>query len=96
MKEQSTGQLTFGAGYSTSLGPLGNIGLRERNLLGKGQDLSADITISGKRSSGSISFTDPYFLDKDVSAGVDLFFDVSIPGPIARTSSVMPSAWATT
>src|SRR6185369_6351488 len=27
-----------------------------------------------KRSSGSISFTDPYFLDKDVSAGVDLFY----------------------
>src|SRR6185369_2745084 len=45
VKEQSTGQLTFGAGFSTSLGPLGNIGLRERNLLGKGQDVSADITI---------------------------------------------------
>jgi outer membrane protein insertion porin family len=74
VKEQSTGELTFGAGYSTSLGPLGNIGLRERNLLGKGQDARIDLTISGKRSAGSISFTDPYFLDKDVSAGVDLFF----------------------
>jgi outer membrane protein insertion porin family len=81
VKEQSTGQLTFGAGFSTSLGPLGNIGLRERNLLGKGQDVSADITISGKRSSGSISFTDPYFLDKDISAGVDLFFRRLDPGP---------------
>jgi len=80
VKEQSTGQLTFGAGFSTSLGPLGNIGLRERNLLGKGQDVSADITISGKRSSGSISFTDPYFLDKNVSAGVDLFFRRLDPG----------------
>ena len=80
VKEQSTGQLTFGAGYSTSLGPLGNIGLRERNLLGKGQDVSADITISGVRSSGSISFTDPYFLDKNVSAGVDLFFRRLDPG----------------
>ncbi|HVY99359.1 MAG TPA: outer membrane protein assembly factor BamA [Dongiaceae bacterium] len=81
VKEQSTGELTFGAGFSTSLGPLGNIGLRERNLLGKGQDVSADITISGKRSSGSISFTDPYFMDKDVSAGVDLFFRRLDPGP---------------
>ncbi|MES1151555.1 MAG: outer membrane protein assembly factor BamA [Dongia sp.] len=80
VKEQSTGQLTFGAGFSTSLGPLGNIGLRERNLLGKGQDASADITISGKRSSGSISFTDPYFLDKDISAGFDLFFRRLDPG----------------
>jgi outer membrane protein insertion porin family len=74
VKEQSTGELTFGAGYSTSLGPLGNIGLRERNLLGKGQDARIDLTISGKRSAGSISFTDPYFLDKDVSAGFDLFY----------------------
>ena len=81
VKEQSTGELTFGAGFSTSLGPLGQVGLRERNLLGKGQDLRADITISGKRSSGSISFTDPYFLDKDVSAGVDLFFRRLDPGP---------------
>jgi outer membrane protein insertion porin family len=74
VKEQSTGELTFGAGYSTNLGPLGNIGLRERNLLGKGQDARIDLTISGKRSSGSISFTDPYFMDKDISAGVDLFY----------------------
>jgi outer membrane protein insertion porin family len=81
VKEQSTGELTFGAGYSTSLGPLGNIGLRERNLLGKGQDASANITISGKRSSGEVSFTDPYFLDKNVSAGVDLFFRRLDPGP---------------
>jgi outer membrane protein insertion porin family len=74
VKEQSTGELTFGAGYSTNLGPLGNIGLRERNLLGKGQDARIDLTISGKRSSGSVSFTDPYFMDKDISAGVDLFY----------------------
>ncbi|WP_395021595.1 outer membrane protein assembly factor BamA [Dongia sp.] len=74
VKEQSTGELTFGAGYSTSLGPLGSIGLRERNLLGKGQDARIDLTISGKRSAGSISFTDPYFLDKHVSAGFDLFY----------------------
>jgi outer membrane protein insertion porin family len=74
VKEQSTGELSFGAGYSTSLGPLGSIGLRERNLLGKGQDARIDLTISGKRSSGSISFTDPYFLDKDISAGIDVFY----------------------
>ena len=74
VKEQSTGELSFGAGFSTSLGPLGSVGLRERNFLGKGQDAQANITISGKRSSGSLSFTDPYFLDKNISAGVDLFF----------------------
>ncbi len=34
--EKSTGELSFGAGFSTADGPLGNVGVRERNLLGKG------------------------------------------------------------
>ncbi|MEZ5831551.1 MAG: outer membrane protein assembly factor BamA, partial [Dongiaceae bacterium] len=71
--EKSTGELSFGAGFSTADGPLGNVGLRERNLLGKGYDLRAQLNISGRRSTADISFTDPYFLDKDLSAGFDIF-----------------------
>ncbi len=81
VQEKSTGQLTFGAGFSTSDGPLGNVGLRERNLLGKGYDLSVQLNVSGKRSTADISFTDPYFLDKELSAGFNLFhrrFDVDV------------------
>ncbi len=71
--EKSTGELSFGAGFSTADGPLGNVGLRERNLLGKGYDLRAQFNISGRRSTIDISFTDPYFLDKELSAGFDVF-----------------------
>lgn len=71
--EKSTGELNFGAGFSTADGPLGTIGVRERNLLGKGQDLRLNFTLSGKRSQVDLSFTDPYFLDKELSAGFDLF-----------------------
>ncbi|MBL8708887.1 MAG: outer membrane protein assembly factor BamA [Rhodospirillaceae bacterium] len=71
--EKSTGELNFGAGFSTADGPLGSVGVRERNLLGKGQDLRANFTLSGKRSQLDVSFTDPYFMDKELSAGVDLF-----------------------
>ncbi len=71
--EKSTGELTFGAGFSTVDGPLGNVGLRERNLLGKGYDLRAQLNISGRRSTIDVSFTDPYFLDKELSAGFDVF-----------------------
>ena len=35
--EQSTGEISFGAGFSTTAGVLGDISVRERNLLGKGQ-----------------------------------------------------------
>ncbi|MGH6893842.1 MAG: outer membrane protein assembly factor BamA, partial [Dongiaceae bacterium] len=71
--EKSTGELSFGAGFSTADGPLGNVGMRERNLLGKGYDLRAQLNVSGRRSTVDVSFTDPYFLDKELSAGVDVF-----------------------
>jgi outer membrane protein insertion porin family len=73
VQEKSTGSLSFGAGFSTADGPLGTVGLQERNLLGKGQDLSVQVQISGKRSGGSITFTDPYFLDKEMSATFGIF-----------------------
>jgi outer membrane protein insertion porin family len=52
---------------------LGNIGIRERNLLGRGQDLRLNFTISGVDSQVYLSFTEPYFLDRNLSAGFDLF-----------------------
>jgi outer membrane protein insertion porin family len=73
VEEQSTGDLSFGAGFSTESGPLGNIGLRERNLLGRGQDLRVNFTISGVDSQIDLSFTEPYFLDRNLAAGFDVF-----------------------
>lgn len=73
VEEQSTGDLTFGAGFSTNVGPLGSIGIRERNLLGRGQDLRLDLTVSGERSEIDLSFTEPYFLDNELAAGFDVF-----------------------
>jgi outer membrane protein insertion porin family len=71
--EQSTGEISIGAGFSTSDGPLGDFSIRERNLLGRGQDLRLGATLSGKRQEYDISFTEPYFMDRDMSAGVDLY-----------------------
>lgn len=73
VEEQSTGELTVGAGYSTADGPLGEVAIRERNLLGRGQDLRLATTISGRRQQFDISFTEPYFLDRNIAAGIDLF-----------------------
>jgi outer membrane protein insertion porin family len=71
--EQSTGELSVGAGFSTADGPLADFSIREKNLLGKGQDLSLSTTIAGKRTEFDLSFTEPYFMDRDLAAGVDLF-----------------------
>ncbi len=77
VEERATGEITFGVGFSTSEGPLGNISVRERNLLGRGQDLRLDFTLSGVKSQLLLSFTEPYFLDKNVSAGFDVYRTVT-------------------
>jgi len=73
VEEQSTGEVSLGAGFSTSDGPLADFRIRERNLLGKGQDLGLSAVVAGSRTEFDLSFTEPYFLDRDLSAGVDLF-----------------------
>lgn len=71
--EQSTGEISVGGGFSTSDGPLADVSLRERNFLGKGQDVSLSSTVAGKRTEFDFSFTEPYFMNRDIAAGVDLF-----------------------
>ena len=73
VKEQSTGEISFGAGYSSSAGLLGDISLRERNLLGRGQDLRLGLQIGERQRRFDLGFTEPYFLDRKLSAGFDLF-----------------------
>ncbi|MPZ10455.1 MAG: outer membrane protein assembly factor BamA [Kiloniellaceae bacterium] len=73
VEEQSTGDVTFGAGFSSADGPIGNIGVRERNLLGRGQDLRVGFTLAGAATELDFSFTEPYFLDRNLAAGVDLY-----------------------
>jgi outer membrane protein insertion porin family len=71
--EQSTGELSIGGGFSTTDGPLADIRIRERNLLGKGQELSASATVAGEKTEFDVSFTEPYFLERDLSVGFDAF-----------------------
>src|SRR5713226_9634445 len=73
VEEQSTGELSLGGGFSTTDGPIGDVSLRERNLLGKGQDLRIGLTLSARSQQVDLSFTEPYFLDRNIAAGFDLF-----------------------
>lgn len=73
VQEKSTGDLNFGVGFSSSDNVLLDASIRERNLLGQGKDLKLGGTVSRRRNQVDLSFTDPYFLDMDMSAGFDLF-----------------------
>lgn len=73
VEEQSTGEFSVGVGYSTAEGPLTNIGIRERNLLGTGDDLRLNTLVAFLTQQADLSFTEPYFLDRNLAAGFDLF-----------------------
>lgn len=73
VEEQSTGELSIGAGFSSDSGPIGDIAILERNLLGKGQFLQLRLSLSGDRQQIDLRFTEPYFLGRNLSAGIDLF-----------------------
>ncbi len=73
IEEQSTGEFSVGVGFSTTDGPLADIGIRERNLLGEGKDLRVDAVVAQFTQQIDLSFTDPYFLDRNLAAGFDLF-----------------------
>ena len=71
--EKSTGELSFGAGYSTSDGALGDVRLTERNLLGTGRSATANFRLSRRTQQIDFSLTEPYFLGSDLAAGFDIF-----------------------
>ena len=71
--EQSTGELSFGGGYSTSEGVIGDVSITERNLMGNGQFMRLRLAGSLERMQVDLSFTEPRFLDRNLSAGFDLY-----------------------
>ncbi len=74
VEEKSTGYFNVGIGYSTVNGALVRAGVTENNFLGKGQQVSLNAGVSQRSTDYSFSFTEPYFLDRRLSAGTDLFY----------------------
>lgn len=73
VQEKSTGELSVGAGFSTTDSVSADLQIRERNLLGKGQDLRFKVSMGASKQQIDFGFTEPYFLDRDLRAGIDVF-----------------------
>ncbi|PKQ05704.1 MAG: outer membrane protein assembly factor BamA [Alphaproteobacteria bacterium HGW-Alphaproteobacteria-12] len=73
VQEQSTGSLSLSAGFSTLDNAVAGIQLSERNFLGRGLQISTSLSLSRRRQLIEFHYTDPYFLDRDVVGGIDLF-----------------------
>ena len=73
VKEKQTGQFSVGGGFSSTDGALANVGISEKNFLGKGQDLTLKFTVAERATQLDFGFTEPYFRGKDIALGLDLF-----------------------
>lgn len=71
--EQPTGELSFGAGFSSVDAFIIDLGITQRNFRGRGQNLVARLSWGSLRQQAQLSFTEPRFLGRDLRAGFDLF-----------------------
>ena len=60
VEEQSTGEISAGAGIGTSGGSLA-FGVKENNWLGEGKSVSLDFDINAESLAGSLSYSDPNY-----------------------------------
>ncbi len=79
VEEKNTGEASIGAGYSSSSSGSITLGLRENNFLGKGQKLNFASSFSKTRNTYEISFTEPYFNNKNLSLSFDLYSKFTDP-----------------
>jgi len=64
VEEQLTGSMSVGGGYGTVTGFSINMSLSEKNLNGTGQQISSSLEFGLKRSSVSLSWTEPWIFNK--------------------------------
>ena len=73
VEEKSTGELQLSAGFSSLERFIVNASIRQRNFRGKGQELRASVNYSSYSKSVELGFTEPYFMDKNIAVGGDIF-----------------------
>ncbi|MBT9445067.1 MAG: outer membrane protein assembly factor BamA [Hyphomonadaceae bacterium] len=73
VEEDTTGELAFAAGFSSTDNFLFDVSVSERNLRGRGQFLRLRASTSSRRQQVDIRFTEPRFLGRDLAAGFDLY-----------------------
>ena len=82
VQEKRTGSLTFGAGFSTVDQLVGFVEMSQGNFdllnwptfTGAGQKFRMRLQYGNRRKDFTLSLTEPYFLDRRISVGGELFF----------------------
>lgn len=75
VEEAPTGALSLGIGYSTIENVVGQVSVSDRNLFGLGYHGVLKFRLGSVTSDLRLSFTDPYFIGYNFSAGIDLYHE---------------------
>ena len=73
VEERSTGELQLTGGYSSLERFVLQLAVAQRNFMGKGQELNASINYSRYAKSVQLGFVEPYFLDKQILLGGEVY-----------------------
>ena len=74
VKERTSGQFTFGLGYSQTSGLITTIQLNENNFLGTGNHFGITLSNSTYQKQLNFNYLDPYFTASGVSVGYGLTY----------------------
>ncbi len=74
VEETTTGTVSVGASFSTNSGLGIQLGFSERNFIGRGQQLTAQILATADTLNFNLGFVEPAFLGRNVALGLDFSF----------------------
>ena len=80
VQEKNTGQISLGAGYSSTEKEFFQVNIAQNNFRGLGQILALDVNYSRHNKSYSFSFTEPYLFDTKWTLGGELFNTINSAG----------------
>jgi len=73
VKERATGTFSVGFGYSSVDGFVGQGSVTQENFLGRALKLNLAGSLGGSSTTYQVGLTDPYFLDRNLTLGFDLY-----------------------
>ena len=73
VEEKPAGQLSLSGGYSSLEKFVVQLAVSENNFMGKGQEVDASVNYSAYSKSVELGFVDPYFMDKPILFGGNIF-----------------------
>uniref|UniRef100_UPI0030183A2F BamA/TamA family outer membrane protein n=1 Tax=Caenibius fulvus TaxID=2126012 RepID=UPI0030183A2F len=73
VQEQATGELQLSAGFSSLESFILQASVKQRNFRGKGQTVGLSANLSSYSRGVTLSFSEPYLFDNNVSLGLDIY-----------------------